>query len=88
MTFIILHLHSVYNAILSHPGLNLLNVIISMKHLLIHFLTSDGVGEMRGDQQLARKYFQMASKLRGESGVPNIDYLNQRELEIRGEPVE
>lgn len=48
-TFTVVQVSSVYNAILGCPRLNQLNAAISTKHLLVCFLTGNGVGEMRGD---------------------------------------
>lgn len=54
ITFLVVHLPSTYNAVLGRSGLNLLDAIISTKHLLICFSTKNGVGEMCGDQLLAK----------------------------------
>lgn len=51
--FLIVRVSLAYNAILGRPGLNLLNAIISTKCLLVRFLTSNGIGEMRGEQNPA-----------------------------------
>ncbi|GAV60481.1 hypothetical protein CFOL_v3_04011, partial [Cephalotus follicularis] len=37
------------------PGLNLLEAIVSTRHLLMKFPTRFGVGEVRGDQEVARR---------------------------------
>ena len=50
LTFTIVQVPSVYNTILGRPGLNALKAIVSTYHLLVRFLTKNGVGEMRGDQ--------------------------------------
>ncbi|GAV74830.1 hypothetical protein CFOL_v3_18310, partial [Cephalotus follicularis] len=44
-----------YNAIVGRPGLNLLEAIVSTRHLLMKFPTRFGVGEVRGDQEVARR---------------------------------
>ncbi|GAV79498.1 hypothetical protein CFOL_v3_22963, partial [Cephalotus follicularis] len=46
---------SPYNAIIGRPGLNLLEAIVSTRHLLMKFPTRFGVGEVRGDQEVARR---------------------------------
>ncbi|GAV88259.1 hypothetical protein CFOL_v3_31682, partial [Cephalotus follicularis] len=46
---------SPYNAIVGRPGLNLLEAIVSTRHLLMKFPTMFGVGEVRGDQEVARR---------------------------------
>ena len=54
LTFAVVQVPSAYNAILGRSGLNALKAIVSTYHLLVRFPTKNGVGEMCGDQQLAR----------------------------------
>ncbi|GAV60714.1 LOW QUALITY PROTEIN: hypothetical protein CFOL_v3_04243, partial [Cephalotus follicularis] len=46
---------SPYNAIIGRPGLNLMEAIVSTRHLLMKFPTKFGVREARGDQQVVRQ---------------------------------
>ncbi|GAV92405.1 hypothetical protein CFOL_v3_35784, partial [Cephalotus follicularis] len=46
---------SPYNAIIGRPGLNFMEAIVSTRHLLMKFPTRFGVGEVRGDQEVARR---------------------------------
>ncbi|GAV77805.1 hypothetical protein CFOL_v3_21275, partial [Cephalotus follicularis] len=55
MTFLVVDTPSPYNAIIGRPGLNLMEAIVSTRHLLMKFPTRFGVGEARGDQQAARQ---------------------------------
>ncbi|GAV59709.1 LOW QUALITY PROTEIN: hypothetical protein CFOL_v3_03240, partial [Cephalotus follicularis] len=55
MTFLVVDTPSPYNAIAGRPGLNLMEAIVSTRHLLMKFPTRFGVGEVRGDQQTARQ---------------------------------
>ncbi|GAV66676.1 hypothetical protein CFOL_v3_10186, partial [Cephalotus follicularis] len=55
MTFLVVDTPSPYNAIVGRPGLNLLEAIVSMRHLLVKFPTRFGMGEVRGDQEVARR---------------------------------
>ncbi|GAV84247.1 hypothetical protein CFOL_v3_27691, partial [Cephalotus follicularis] len=55
MTFLVVDTPSPYNAIIGRPGLNLLEAIVSTRHLLMKFPTRFGVGEVRGDQEVARR---------------------------------
>ncbi len=57
MDFLVVRLPSAYNAILGRPGLNALRAIVSTRHLLMRFSTSQGVGEVRGDQTIARRCY-------------------------------
>lgn len=47
----------VYNAILGRPTLNELKVMISIYHLVMKFLTHNGVKIFRGKQEKARKCY-------------------------------
>ncbi|GAV79989.1 hypothetical protein CFOL_v3_23451 [Cephalotus follicularis] len=60
MTFLVVDTPSPYNAIIRRPGLNLMEAIVSTRHLLMKFPTMFGVGESRGDQQAARQCYKTA----------------------------
>ncbi|GAV89473.1 hypothetical protein CFOL_v3_32887, partial [Cephalotus follicularis] len=55
MTFLVVDTPSSYNAIIRRPGLNLMEAIVSTRHLLMKFPTRFGVEEAIGDQQVARQ---------------------------------
>ncbi|GAV83535.1 hypothetical protein CFOL_v3_26982, partial [Cephalotus follicularis] len=55
MTFLVVDTPSLNNAIVRRPGLNLLEAIVSTRHLVMKFPTRFSVGEVRGDQRVARK---------------------------------
>ncbi|GAV70152.1 LOW QUALITY PROTEIN: hypothetical protein CFOL_v3_13650, partial [Cephalotus follicularis] len=55
MTFLVVDTPSPYNAIIGRPGLNLMEAIVSTRHLLMKFPTRFGVGKVKGDQQVARQ---------------------------------
>ncbi|GAV62721.1 hypothetical protein CFOL_v3_06244 [Cephalotus follicularis] len=46
MTFLVVDTPSPYNAIIGYPRLNLMEAIVSMRHLLMKFLKMFGVGEV------------------------------------------
>ncbi|GAV60618.1 LOW QUALITY PROTEIN: hypothetical protein CFOL_v3_04148, partial [Cephalotus follicularis] len=54
MTFLVVDTPIPYNAIIGQPGLNQMEAIVSTGHLLMKFPTRFGVGEAKGDQQVAR----------------------------------
>ncbi|GAV78916.1 LOW QUALITY PROTEIN: hypothetical protein CFOL_v3_22381, partial [Cephalotus follicularis] len=56
MTFLVVDTPSPYNAIIGRPGLNLMEAIVSTRHLM-KFSTRFGMGEARGDQQAARQCY-------------------------------
>ncbi|GAV66077.1 LOW QUALITY PROTEIN: hypothetical protein CFOL_v3_09588, partial [Cephalotus follicularis] len=55
ITFLVVDTPSPYNAIVGRPSLNLMEAIVSTRHLLMKFPTRFGVGEVRGDQQAVRQ---------------------------------
>ena len=58
--FFIVNCPSTYNIILGRPTLKRLKVVTSTYHLKVKFPTAYGVGEIRGDQVLARECYQAA----------------------------
>ena len=81
---------SAYNAILGRLGLNVLRAVVSTYHLKLKFPTSQGIGEVRGDQALARHCYNIALQGKGQSDPCPIDGLDTRDdlAEERGEPIE
>ena len=58
--FLIIDCPSTYNIILGRPALSRLRIVTSTYHLKVKFPTAHGVGEIRGDQVLARECYQVA----------------------------
>ena len=56
--FLVVGSRSSYNVIIGRPTLNRWKAATSMYCLKVKFLTEQGIGEIRGDQVLARKCFQ------------------------------
>ena len=55
--FLVVDCPSAYNVIIGRPTLNRLRAITSTYHLLVRFPTENGIGEMRGDQAMARECY-------------------------------
>ncbi|GAV57524.1 hypothetical protein CFOL_v3_01061 [Cephalotus follicularis] len=90
MTFLVVDTPSPYNAIIGRPGLNLMEVIVSTRHLLMKFPTRFGMGEVRGDQQVARQCYKTAIMDKGKDKVlpiANVELRGDMEPE-RPQPVE
>ncbi|GAV58330.1 hypothetical protein CFOL_v3_01864 [Cephalotus follicularis] len=90
MTFLVVDTPSPYNAIIGRPGLNLLEVIVFTRHLLMKFPTRFGVGEVRGDQQVVRQCYKTAIMDKGKDKVltiANVELRGDMESE-RPQPVE
>ncbi|KAK3014196.1 hypothetical protein RJ639_008697 [Escallonia herrerae] len=60
LDFVVVCVPSAYNAILGRTALNQLKAVVSTYHLKMKFLTEHGVGEVKGDQIVARQCY-MAS---------------------------
>ncbi|GAV64394.1 hypothetical protein CFOL_v3_07912, partial [Cephalotus follicularis] len=80
MTFLVVDTPSPYNAIVGRPGLNLLEAIVSTRHLIVKFPTRFGVGEVRGDQEVARRCYKTAISDKGKGKVLPI-----ANVELRGD---
>ncbi|GAV67748.1 hypothetical protein CFOL_v3_11252 [Cephalotus follicularis] len=80
MTFLVVDTSSPYNAIVGRPGLNLLETIVSTRHLLVKFPTRFGAGEVRGDQEVARICYKTAISDKGKGKVLSI-----ANVELRGD---
>ena len=57
VTFLVVDCSSTYNAILGRPTLNSWKAVTSTYHLMIKHPTEYGVGEVRGDQVVARECY-------------------------------
>ena len=86
LTYTVVKIPSTYNAILGRPGLNALWAVVSTYHILVWFPTKHGIGELRGDQQLAKHYFSIAFGQTKEYSP--LECLNSQEEETQGAPVE
>ena len=64
MDFLIVDCPSSYNVILGQPTLNRLKAVTSTYSLKVKFPTPNGIGQICGDQLLAKEYYQvvLASK--------------------------
>ncbi|GAV85217.1 hypothetical protein CFOL_v3_28655, partial [Cephalotus follicularis] len=80
MTFLVVDTPSPYNAIVGRPGLNLLEAIVSKRHLLMKFPTRFGMGEVRGDQEVARRCYKTTISDKGKGKVLPI-----ANVELRGD---
>ena len=90
MDFLVVKAPSAYNAILGRPGLNALQAVVSTYHLKLKFSTSQGVGEVKGDQALARHCYNIALQRSGQPDPCPIDGLDTHDnlTEERGGPME
>ncbi|KAK6123248.1 hypothetical protein DH2020_043005 [Rehmannia glutinosa] len=57
VSFFVVDSYSTYNVIIGRPALNAFQAIVSTFHMKLKFVMEDGVGEVLGDQQVARKCY-------------------------------
>ena len=55
--FLVVDCPSTYNVIVGRPTLNHLRAVTSTYHLLVRFPIENGIGEMKGDQAMARECY-------------------------------
>ena len=77
--FLIVDAPSAYNMLLGRPSLNAIRVVPSAYHMVIKFLTANGVGMVRENQRIARECYLASMK---QNTVDNI-YMD--ELDMRDE---
>ena len=90
VNFLVLDCPSAYNIILGRPALNALRAVPSTYHLLLRFPTSNGVGEIRGDQVSARECYVASMRAWRPHEALQVEVLDPRDdstLE-KGKPAE
>jgi hypothetical protein len=87
--FLIVDWPSAYKTIIGRPTLNKLKAITSTHHLKMKFLTNNGVGEVQGDQLVARKFYNTPLKAPNnkETLSIGIDFRDEVTLQ-QGKPIE
>ncbi|XP_059436658.1 uncharacterized protein LOC132169680 [Corylus avellana] len=83
--FLVIDLPSAYNAIIDRPSLDKLRAITSTCHLKMKFPLEEGVGEVKGDQVVARNCYNTSMKKFSESAPFTIGNVTSRK---EGEPAE
>ena len=76
--FLIVDAPSMYNMLLGKPSLNALRAFPSAYHMVIKFLTDNGVGGVRGDQRVARECYSTSIKQKAVKSV-HMDELDMRD---------
>ncbi|XP_077246024.1 uncharacterized protein LOC143885861 [Tasmannia lanceolata] len=79
VNFLVVRATSVYNAILGRHDHNLIRAVASAYHQKMKFNTSNGVGEVRGDQPQSRECYAMALKGKNASESLPIELLDLRD---------
>ena len=77
--FLIVDAPSIYNMLLGRPSLNTIRAIPSAYHMVIKFLTANGVGMVRGNQRVARECYSTSMKQK------TVDNIYMEEFDMRDE---
>ena len=77
--FLIAEAPSAYNMLLGRPSLNAIRAISSAYHMVVKFPTENGVGMVRGNQQVARECYLASMKQKA------VDSIHMDELDMRDE---
>ena len=86
--FLIVDAPSAYNILLGRPSLNAIRAIPSVYHMVIKFLTANGVGMVRGDQRIAKECYSTSTKQKAVGSI-YMDKLDMRdEMSTRPTPSE
>jgi hypothetical protein len=87
--FLVVDRPSTYNVIIGQPALNKLKAITSTYHLMMKFPTKNEIGELKGNQVVARKCYNIyLKKIMGSGFLPVSVVSSTQEVEIKGEPAE
>ncbi|XP_059436632.1 uncharacterized protein LOC132169649 [Corylus avellana] len=87
--FLVIDRPSAYNMIISRPALNQLRAVTSTYHLKVKFPTIEGVGEVKGDQVVARRCYHTSLKKCPKIALLTIGNLgDERKMQLRKEPAE
>ncbi|XP_077249357.1 uncharacterized protein LOC143888847 [Tasmannia lanceolata] len=90
-TFMVVDIPFTYSGIIGCPTLRDLGAVVSTPHLKMKFPTRTGIGEVRGQQMMARQCY--AASLKG-SNAPAENFMigsedpRERARTVRGEPIE
>ena len=74
--FLVIDQSSAFNVVLDRLSLRALKVSTSIYHLLMKFPTLNGIGQVRGNQEEARRYYNQA--VRSASRPRQVNIIDQR----------
>ncbi|KAK2998462.1 hypothetical protein RJ639_024206 [Escallonia herrerae] len=87
LDFVVVRVPSAYNAILGQTALNQLRAVVSTYHMKMKFPTENGVGEVKGDQAVARQCYMASCRNRANETLMIEDLRDETKAE-RGKPAE
>ncbi|KAK3017875.1 hypothetical protein RJ639_004171 [Escallonia herrerae] len=87
LDFVVVRVPSAYNAILGRTALNQLRAVVSTYHMKMKFPTENGVGEVKGDQVVARQCYMASCRNRANETLMIEDLRDETKVE-RGKSAE
>ncbi|KAK3030413.1 hypothetical protein RJ639_037542 [Escallonia herrerae] len=87
LDFVVVRVPSTYNAILGQTTLNQLRAVVSTYHMKMKFPTENGVGEVKGDQVVARQCYMASCRNRANETLIIKDLRDETKVK-RGKPAE
>ncbi|KAL0434419.1 UNVERIFIED_CONTAM: hypothetical protein Slati_2776200 [Sesamum latifolium] len=88
--YLVVDIHFAYNIISGRLALNQFQAVVSTYHLNVKFLTRNDIGQVKGDQEQARKYYITAVKTSSaptkKTGMKDKNKVSN--LDIEKEPME
>ncbi|KAK3025694.1 hypothetical protein RJ639_041699 [Escallonia herrerae] len=87
LDFVVVRVPSAYNAILGRTTLNQLRAVVSTYHMKMKFPTENGVGEVKGDQAVARQCYMASCRNIANETLMIEDLRDETKVE-RGKPAE
>ncbi|KAK3000492.1 hypothetical protein RJ639_022531 [Escallonia herrerae] len=87
LDFMVVRVPLAYNAILGRTALNQLKAVVSTYHMKMKFSTENGVGEVKGDQVVARQCYMASCRNRASETLMIEDLRDETKVE-RGKPTE
>ncbi|KAK3004136.1 hypothetical protein RJ639_018990 [Escallonia herrerae] len=87
LDFVVVKVPFAYNAILGRPALNQLQAVVSTYHLKMKFSMKNKIGEVKGDQTIARHCYMTSCQSKNKEAIIIEDLREDTKMQ-RGEPVE
>ncbi|KAK3003068.1 hypothetical protein RJ639_018812 [Escallonia herrerae] len=81
LDFVVVRVPSAYNAILGRTALNQLRAVVSTYHMKMKFPTENGVGEVKGDQAVARQCYMASCRNRANETLMIEDLRDETKVE-------
>ena len=79
MEFVVVDLPSTYNVLLGRPALVGLGAVTSVRHLAIKFLTSSGIGTLKGDLLAGRECYSISVRGKKQTSAQTLVVIQNKD---------